>query len=650
MKKRILALLLSLLMLLGMAACAAPAEAPETEETIVPEQTAQQEQLYQPGVYTAAAQGNNGEVTVEVTFSETAILSVEVKEHSETAGICDAAIEKVPAQIVESQSVAVDTVSGATNTSRAILAAVEDCIVQAGGEVSAPEEGPKESAAGEGTEKTADVIVVGGGGAGLAAAVSAAQEGASVVLIEKSGVMGGNTIMSGAGLNAADPGRQGSDQISDAMKKQLESYLEYVPEEFGEFAPEARAVQQQVKDYLESGADYLFDSPELHMVQSYLGSKRTGLDGTEIVPDHTLLSVMCGRAMETCEWMETLGVEFKPELSTAVGALWKRTHDVVGGASQLIATMVESAEKHGVEIMTLTKGCEILMEDGVAVGIRAEADDGAEMMLHANKGVILATGGFASNAVMVKEYNNYWANLPETMPCDGSVNCVGDGIAMAKAVNANLVGMGFIQILPICTIDGQAIRGTQNKIYVNREGVRFVNENNERDKLVSAILAQTGSRMYAVGDVTQYELQGEEKLQRLIGKGYACMADTLEELAEQAEALFGMDGAAFLKTVESYNSYVDQQNDPEFGRYNFIGRIDTPPYIMIMEAPALHHTMGGVEINETAQVVDVEGQPIEGLYAAGEVTGGIHAGNRLGGNAILDIFTFGRIAGSNAAK
>lgn len=645
--KKALSLLLCLVMALSVAACAAPAE---TTPSATPEATnASVAALYTAGEYTATATGNNGPVTVKVTFTDDAIASVEVTEHAETAGISDAAISTIPEKIVSGQTLAVDTVTGATNTSKAILSAVEDCVVQAGGDVDALKSATADNATGETIEKTADVVVVGGGGAGLTAAVAAAQSGASVILVEKTAVMGGNTIMSGGGLNTADAERQSTIEMSEAMRNQLATYLDYNPADFGDFAGDLETLQGQIRSYLDSGETYLFDSPELHMIQSYEGSKRTGLDGTVIVPDHDLLQVLCTQTLPTCEWLETIGVQFKDTLSTAVGALWQRTHDVEGGASQLIATLTDNATQSGVEILTQTTANEILMDNGRAVGIQATDADGNTVVLHANNGVVLATGGFASNAAMVKEYNNYWADLSDTMPCDGSVGCTGDGIVMAQDVGANLVGMGFIQILPICTVDGQAIRGTQNKIYVNKEGVRFVNENNERDKLVMAILEQTDGRMYAIGDVTQYELQGEEKIQSLIDKGYACMADTLEDLAAQMESLFGVNAEAFLKTVSDYNSYVDNQEDPEFGRYNFIGKVEEPPFIAIMEAPALHHTMGGVQIDTETHVVSTTGESIPGLYAAGEVTGGIHAGNRLGGNAVADALTFGRIAGLNAA-
>ena len=647
--KRALSLLLCFALALGFAACAPQ----ETAVSPTPDaaEGSDAPALYTPGTYTASAAGNNGTVTVAVTFTETAISAVEVTAHSETPGIGDAAIEQIPGAIVGGQTLAVDAVSGATNTSNAILDAVEDCVEQAGGDVAALKAAAAEKPAStETTELSAGVVVVGGGGAGLTAAIAAAQEGAEVILIEKAGVLGGNTIMSGGGLNTADPVRQGSTEMSESMRNQLAGYLEYDPAGFGDFAAELETLKTQIQEYLDSGETYLFDSPELHMIQSYEGSKRTGLDGTVVTPDHDLLATLCNQTLPTCEWLETLGVQFKDTLSTAVGALWQRTHDVEGGASALIATLEESAEAQGVTILTQTRGTEILMEDGRAVGVRAEDASGNEVLLHAKNGVVLATGGFASNAEMVMEYNNYWPDLSATMPCDGAAGCTGDGIVMAQAAGANLVGMGFIQILPICTVDGQAIRGTQNKIYVNQEGVRFVNENDERDKLVTAILGQTGGRMYAIGDATQYELQGEEKLNALIEKGYACVADTIEDLAAQMESLFGVDAEAFLKTVANYNSYVDAQEDPEFGRYNFIGKIEEAPFVAIMEAPALHHTMGGVQIDTETRVLNADGAAIPGLYAAGEVTGGIHAGNRLGGNAVADAMTFGRIAGQSAAN
>ena len=401
-----------------------------------------------------------------------------------------------------------------------------------------------------------------------------------------------------------------------------------------------------------SGATYLFDSPELHMIQSYTGSKRTDLDGNVITPNYELIHTLCFNALDAWNWLIDIGTPVRDTLSIGVGALWKRTHSVDGGANgayPLIASLKAEAEKQGAEIMLETEAKELLTDGGRVVGVTAYKQDGTKVTVHASKGVVLATGGFAGNIDMVLEYNNYWANLGPDAKNDNTSTINGDGIKMAQAVGANTVGMGFIQMLPTCAaLDGQAGKGVGSQLYVNQEGVRYVNETSERDVLVNAALAQTGGYFYGVGGAAMYNhpQQGAEKLADSVAKGYGYVADTIDEIAEWA----GIDAETLKATIETFNAYVENENDPDFGRYGFMGKVDEGPYVIIKMSPALHHTMGGVEINAETQAIDTDGNVIPGLYAAGEVTGGIHAGNRLGGNAIADVIVFGRIAGENAAK
>lgn len=230
---------------------------------------------YTEGTYTATAQGNNGPVTVSVTFSADAITDVTVVEHSETAGLSDRPIAEIPAAIVENQSLAVDTVSGATNSSNAILTAVADCVAQAGGDVEALKAVAVEKAPVEDVEATYDVVVLGGGGAGLTASITAAQNGAKVILVEKAGSLGGNTLIAGQGFNACDPERQANTEMSEALLGELKSYLDLDPADFGAFAEVLETVKGQINDYIASGSTTLFDSPELHMLHTYMGGKRT---------------------------------------------------------------------------------------------------------------------------------------------------------------------------------------------------------------------------------------------------------------------------------------------------------------------------------------------------------------------------------------
>lgn len=600
------------------------------------------------GTYTATVDGRNGPLTLSVTVENNSIAAIEIGEHSETPGVADPALTTLVEDVIKHQSIGVDTITGSTITSKAVLSAIANCIAQAGG--STDDWDVKiEKVAGEDIELTADVIVIGGGGAGLAAAATAGENGASVILIEKAAVLGGNTILSGGAFNTADPEKQKLDSMSEATRAELESYLNYKEEDFGAFAETLAVLKNQITEYLASGETYLFDSVELHMIHSYTGSKREALDGTIIEPNYELISTLCGNSLDAWNWLKEIGVPTNESLSTAVGALWKRTHGITvpdNGCKPLIDALDAYVNLQGVELMMNTEATEFITDGGKVTGVLAQKNDGTKVILHAEKGVVLATGGFGGNVEMVVEYNNYWPNLTASTKTDNTTTATGDGIFMAQAIGANTVGMGFVQMLPTCTaLDGLAGKGVGSRMYVNAEGLRYVNENSERDLLCKAALAQTNGVFYGIGDVNMINTQGETKIADSVKKGYVFVADTLEEAAKLA----GVNPENLAATVEKFNTYVENQEDPEFGRYSFAGKIEQAPFIIAVMSPALHHTMGGVEINTEAQVISTSGEIIPNLYAAGEVCGGIHAGNRLGGNAIADIIVYGRIAGKNAA-
>ena len=601
---------------------------------------------YTEGTYTATAQGNNGPVTVSVTFSADAITDVTVVEHSETAGLSDRPIAEIPAAIVENQSLAVDTVSGATNSSNAILTAVADCVAQAGGDVEALKAVAVEKAPVEDVEATYDVVVLGGGGAGLTASITAAQNGAKVILVEKAGSLGGNTLIAGQGFNACDPERQANTEMSEALLGQLKSYLDLDPADFGAFAEVLETVKGQINDYIASGSTTLFDSPELHMLHTYMGGKRTGLDGTVIEPDLELARTFATNALDALEWAESIGAQWNDTTSTILGAMWPRSHGLANG--NVITILTDAAKANGVEIVTDTRANELIVENGKVVGVKATTSEGANVTLHANSGVVLATGGFSANAPMVVEYNNYWPGLSDTMPSTNAPTITGDGIVMAKAVGADLVGMGFAQLMPSShPVDGSLFSGiwgsAETQVFVNKEGKRYFNEYAERDVLSKAALAQTDGIFYIICD---NKIAKNADVAGMEAKGNVVVADTLEELAEK----LGIPADTFVETIERYNSFVDAQKDDDFGKPLFGEKIDEAPFVATPRSPSLHHTMGGVKIDTNTHVISTEGNVIDGLYAAGEVTGGLHAGNRLGGNAMTDFLVFGRIAGENAAK
>ncbi|MGI6619932.1 MAG: flavocytochrome c [Bacillota bacterium] len=507
--------------------------------------------------------------------------------------------------------------------------------------------GPKEPEA-PAADKTADVIVVGGGGAGLAAAVSAAENGASVILVEKASNLGGNTLVSGGVMNAVDPERQKNVSMNNALLNELKSLLERDESEFGDFAPAFRTLKEQITEYLEGDTSVLFDSVELHMIHTYLGGTRTDLQGNTISSEYELIEVLCNNALGAIEWLEGYGQKFSDEIGTVLGALWPRTHST-GGGRAYIDTLSGVAEDLGVEILLETAGKELITEDGRVVGVKAAQADGTELILRANNGVVLATGGFGENPEMRAQYNTYWPEMPLTMPSTNIPTANGDGITMAQQVGADLVGMGFIQLMPSSDPEtGVLFNGlwgsAETQVFINKQGKRFVNEYAERDVLAKAALEQEDGLFFIICDA---QIAGDRNLDHLIEAEDVIKADTLEELAEK----IGVPVETFVAEIEKYNSYVDAQHDPDFGKSNFGNyKITTGPFYATPRSPSVHHTMGGLKIDTQARVISTEGQPIAGLYAAGEVCGGIHAGNRLGGNAITDILVFGRIAGESAAQ
>ena len=604
-----------------------------------------------PGSYEVTVDGRNGPLTLVVSVDADAITAIEIGAHQETEGVADPALTILPEKILKAQSLAVDVITGASVTSGAVIDAVGKAIEAAGG--TADEwKTEVEKTAGADIEMSADVIVIGGGGAGLSAASAAGEAGASVILVEKAAALGGNTILSGGIFNTADAEMQQKVEMSESERNELIRYLDYDEAEFGDFAETLRAFKAEYRNYLASGHTWLFDSPELHMLQCYTGSKRQAIDGSWIEPDFELIYTLCHRGLDSWHWLQKIGVPTIDSLSIGVGALWKRTHSVDGGASgaaPLIRALGDYALSQGTEILYLTEAKEFITEDGKVTGVIAEQADGTKVILHAGKGVVLASGGFAGNVEMVVEYNTYWPDLSLDAKSDNTATATGDGIRMAQAVGADTVGMGFTQMLPTCSaVDGQAGKGVGSQLYVNKEGLRYVNETNERDNLVKAAQAQTGGIFYGVGDtkMVNHRQQGEAKVADSVAKGYAFVGDTLEEAAEKA----GIDAKNLVETVAKFNTYVENEKDPDFGRYGFMGKVEEGPFMIVPMAPALHHTMGGIRIDKDARVINTEGNAIPGLYAAGEVCGGIHAGNRLGGNAIADIIVFGRIAGGSAVN
>jgi flavocytochrome c len=420
----------------------------------------------------------------------------------------------------------------------------------------------------------------------------------------------------------------------------------------------------------------------------YTGGLRQMADGHWIAPNINLDRTLAENALDSYDWTGSIGVGIASHegagssLYTVLGAMWPRTHAYDAGLA-LINALREAAEKEGVTIYTETAGQTLITDaSGKVTGINAEKADGTPITINTTKGVVLACGGYCANPAMVKEYDEYWGDdlTDHTLTTNVGTN-TGDGIVMATEIGADTVDLGVAQLMP----SSSPIKGTMTdgiwadaseQIWIDGNGERFVDEYAERDVLAKASLTLDDGIFYIIyagsglkeedgkckGATLESSLFGTT-VQSMVDNGHVWYGSTLAELAEASQTKAGGAAPAFteeqLRTViENYNSYVENQVDPEFGKEVLAGAIDletieNDPNLGIVISPrkaSLHHTMGGIVINTDAEVLDADGNTIEGLWAAGEVTGGVHAGNRLGGNAIADIFTFGQIAGKNAGS
>ena len=647
--KKFLALLLGMLLTaaLLLTGCAPAAqtepeatEAPAAEETPAPADEQETAALFTPGTYTASVYGSNGYLDVQVVLDADKIVSVDVPNHAETRFLGDTAIERITKDIVDYQTLNVDSISGATITSGALKSAVTQCIKDAGGDPAAlqapvPAKGEKKA---EVTEETADVIVVGAGGAGLSAAVTSAQGGESVIVIEKMPVIGGNTVRCASAYNTADPDRQAALPMTDTLKDAVVKAISEEPanEEHAKLMADVKA---KYEEYLASGSETLFDCTEWHALQTYNGGDKVG--HVELIRKYT------ENTLDTLEWMQSLGTPFLDKVSQGAGALWQRTHQVDAPAGTgLVGPLYDEAVKLNIPIVTEMRADELIVEDGRVVGVHAVDAYGSEYRYMAAKGVVIATGGYSNNKEMRQQSN---PALTADMVSTNQPGATGDGIIMATAIGAATTGMDYVQVYPLATPGTGALQGRARKmsglddvIDVNKNGERFVNEDARRDDFVAAIKQQPDAMCYDINDSTIVEEYNSfnENVETLVSLGRIYKADTLAGLEEQ----LGMPAGSLEKTVAEYNQMVADKNDPVFGRKLFDKPIEVGPFYATPRAPSIHHTMGGLYINTDAQVMDENGNAIEGLYAAGEVTGGIHGSNRLGGNATADALTFGRIA------
>ncbi len=593
------------------------------------------------GDFTGTAKGFGGDVSVTLTLTDGAITGCTAEGKDETQGVGSEAIAKMPGEIAESGSIAVDGVSGATVTSTAIKEAAAAALTAAGLNPDDYKTAVEKTGSAEDSTVEADVVVVGAGGAGMTAAITAAGEGKSVVILESQSMVGGNSVRATGGMNAGKTVYQDENEFGESAG--VEKTLKTAAEKYADnetITALAKTVSEQWAAYQANPTGY-FDSVELMELDTMIGGK--GINDPELV------ETLCANSADAIDWLDEHGITLH-NVSSFGGASVKRIHRPVNAegktvsvGSYMIPLLQENCEKAGVKMMLDTTATEILTDaNGAAVGVKATGASGETVTVNA-KAVVLASGGFGANLDMVVKYKPELKGFMTT----NAPGIQGQGIEMAEAIGAATVDMDQIQIHPTVEANTAALiteglRG-DGAILINEEGQRFIDEVGTRDVVSAAEIAQTGSYSWLVVD--QAMVDASSVIQGYIKKGYTVTGATYEELGKA----MGVDAAAFAETMEKWNGYVEAKNDPDFGRTSFANPLNTAPYYAVKVTAGVHHTMGGLKINANTEVLNEKGEVIPGLFAAGEVTGGVHGANRLGGNAVADFTVFGRIAGAAAS-
>ena len=602
--KRTLSLLLAFVMVLGLAACGGNT----AQETTAAATAASEEAgIYNPGTYTGTAAGKNGDVKVEVTFSANAIDSVKVVEHSETAGISDGAIENIPAAIVENQSLAVDTVSGATVTSDAILNAVADAVAQAGGDVEALKNAAAPAGEKEAKELSADVIVVGGGGAGMAAATRLAQLGKSVILVEKSGFLGGAISVSGGNQVVMGSQLQIDNGVADD------------------------SVESMVADFEANGANK---------------------------NNKEILTLFAENVGATTDWLvASCGVTFEEGLHQLGEYSHNRELAYTGGGAGFAEAMRKAVEEAGVQVLLNTKAESLIADNGTVTGVKAASSD-ADYTLTAGN-VVLATGGYGANKDMLTDEM-------KSALYYGPASSTGEGIQMAQAVGAQTANMEYGKRYPNgievsegmakSTIAGNIVGWTMSAILVNKDGNRVVNEKASNRTILEEELKQEGGELYLLLDAETFEawkaklapagISDADIEKYLEANGTTTPVFAHGETLEEAAAAAGINADNLKATVEKYNGFVAKGSDDDFGRAaTYLTKtIGEGPYYIVEQKPRFATTMGGLVINTSMQVLNEAGEPISGLYAAGENCGQVMGDDSPSGANNAWALTSGKLA------
>ncbi|GAB6106687.1 flavocytochrome c [Fusibacter bizertensis] len=579
---KFMALMLICVMMLSLVACG-------TNNTETTAATTVTSEASQGGIFVGESQGKNGLIKVEVEIEDNAIKNIVVLENHES-DFTKTTFEEILNLMIAQNKADVDVISGASLTSKAIIAAVSDAVSKSGLTLTAKTvEVAKQTV----SDTETDIVIIGAGGAGLTAAIEATQKGAKVIVVEKNSFMGGNTNYATGGMNAA------------ATPLQKEKGVE--------------------------------DSPELF----YADTMKGGHD----LNDPVLLKKLTEESAGAIAWLESIGAVLT-KLSRSGGQSVDRTHTTADGSpigSYLMTIFDKNIADLGIEVRLNSKAVEILNDGNRATGIVVETADGQTYKIN-SKAVIIASGGFGANQELVVKYKPELEGFGTT----NHPGATGDAFFMIEKLDVATVDMDQIQTHPTVVpvkneLITEGVRG-EGAILVNRTAKRFINELETRDVVSKAILAQEGKTAFLILDSgVEERLASVTKYKKM---GLLTEGATITELAQK----LGLDAATLEKTMADYNTYFKDQKDAEFDRRVLAGELSKGPFYAVEVAPAIHHTMGGIKINDNSEVLNNAGEIVEGLFAAGEVTGGIHGGNRIGGNAVADIVVFGRIAGENAAE
>ena len=566
-----------------------------------------------PGTYTAKVNGHNAPLTVEVTVDANKILSIKTPDDQESLGVGKVGLKKTADNILRYQSIGVDAVTGATFSSNALKEGVEKCLKQAGADMKQFTRKAEKHPIHNRTYQ-ADVVGIGGGGAGLASAISSMQAGAKkVIVLEKLGYVGGSTNVSEGALNAVDDQRQKAQGIKDSY----ETFYE------------------------------------------------TTMHGGHDKGDPTLVRFLTSHSMDAVNWLESLGVKFNDHIGAATGSLGQRSHYPATPYGNTYIRTFEKviADSNGkIQVLLDTPAVKLIQnKSGRVVGVVGN-NFGSKVTVMAKDGVIIATGGFGANVAYRQKVNTgVWKNIK----LDNSIGCTniqkaaqGQGLFLAQKVGAKLIGLSDIQIHP-CGTPGTGLMENirtsgRNRIFVNSDGNRFVNEGAARDVLANAIFQQKGRTYWIVVNKLRYPTPDFKdrmgaSIRNMEALGAVVEAPTLDELAKKT----GMNAENLKKAIADYNAVVSGKAKDKLG---FVAnnkddkQMTEGPWYACRKVPTVHHTMGGIKINVKSQVINTKGKVIPGLYAVGEVTGGIHGSNRLGGNAIADIMTFGHAVGPHIVQ